>query len=167
MFIVLAGMSGMEREYIRDRTLEGHESARTRGKTIGGASGTDDAMLSHALHLRDQNMSLRDIAACLVITKGKKKGQHSSPAIVLRMLREHGQQAANAGALSSRSTDQAQLTRVYLVTASLTTGLLRGPTTAGVSPPSKTAPEETTSICFGCAVRWVRGAAEGGEFAFQ
>jgi hypothetical protein len=25
----------MEREYIRDRTLEGQESARTRGKTIG------------------------------------------------------------------------------------------------------------------------------------
>ncbi len=27
----------VEREYIRDRTLEGHESARTRGKAIGGA----------------------------------------------------------------------------------------------------------------------------------
>lgn len=28
VFTVLAAMSGMEREYIRDRTLEGHESAR-------------------------------------------------------------------------------------------------------------------------------------------
>jgi hypothetical protein len=37
VFTVLAAMSGMEREYIRDRTLEGHESARKRGKTIGGA----------------------------------------------------------------------------------------------------------------------------------
>ncbi len=37
VFTVLAALSGMEREYIRDRTLEGHESARTRGKTIGGA----------------------------------------------------------------------------------------------------------------------------------
>jgi NAD(P)-dependent dehydrogenase (short-subunit alcohol dehydrogenase family) len=35
VFTVLAAMSGMEREYIRDRTLEGHESARKRGKTIG------------------------------------------------------------------------------------------------------------------------------------
>ncbi|MFE3169413.1 hypothetical protein [Streptomyces sp. NPDC059224] len=26
-------MSGMEREYIRDRTREGHESARKRGNT--------------------------------------------------------------------------------------------------------------------------------------
>ena len=46
MFTVLAALSGMEREYIRDRTLEGHESARTRGKAIGGAVVTDDAMLA-------------------------------------------------------------------------------------------------------------------------
>ncbi|WP_372412384.1 recombinase family protein [Streptomyces luteireticuli] len=39
VFTVLAALSGMEREYIRDRTLEGHESARKRGKTIGGAGG--------------------------------------------------------------------------------------------------------------------------------
>jgi hypothetical protein len=32
VFTVLAALSGMEREYIRDRTLEGHESASTRGK---------------------------------------------------------------------------------------------------------------------------------------
>ncbi|MFD1933305.1 recombinase family protein [Nonomuraea mangrovi] len=89
VFTVLAALSGMEREYIRDRTLEGHESARTRGKTIGGATVTDEAMLSMALHLRGQNLSLRDIAARLVITRGKKKGQHPSPATVLRMLREH------------------------------------------------------------------------------
>lgn len=89
VFTVLAALSGMEREYIRDRTLEGHESARTRGKTIGGASVTDDHMLSMALHLRGQELSLRDIASRLVITKGKKKGQHPSPATVLRLLREH------------------------------------------------------------------------------
>ncbi|MER7775941.1 recombinase family protein [Streptomyces sp. NPDC096191] len=54
VFTVPAFMSGMEREYIRDRTLEGHESARKRGKTIGGAGVTDPDMLSMALHLRDQ-----------------------------------------------------------------------------------------------------------------
>ncbi|MEU6400722.1 recombinase family protein [Streptomyces cinnamoneus] len=94
VFTVLAAMSGMEREYIRDRTLEGHESARKRGKTIGGASVADDSMLSMALHLREQEMSLRDIAKRLVITSGKKKGQHPSPATVMRMLREHDEQAA-------------------------------------------------------------------------
>jgi hypothetical protein len=40
-------------------------------------------------------MSLRDIAARLIIiiiTTGKKKGQHPSPATVMRMLREHDEQ---------------------------------------------------------------------------
>ena len=97
VFTVLAALPGMEREYIRDRTLEGHESARARGKAIGGAAVTDDAMLSMALHLRGQEMSLRDIAARLVISTGKKKGQHPSPATVLRMLRDHDQKAAAAG----------------------------------------------------------------------
>jgi DNA invertase Pin-like site-specific DNA recombinase len=89
VFTVLAALSGMEREYIRDRTLEGHESARARGKTIGGAAVTDDAMVSMAVMLRDQGTSLRDIAAKLVITHGAKKGKHPSPATVMRLLREH------------------------------------------------------------------------------
>ena len=59
VFTVLAALSGMEREYIRDRTLEGHESARARGKSIGGAAVTDEAMLAVALHLRAQELSLR------------------------------------------------------------------------------------------------------------
>ncbi len=93
VFTVLAALSGMEREYIRDKTLEGHESARARGKVIGGAAVTDPAMLSMALHLRGQgDTSLRDIAGKLVITTGKKKGRHPSPATVMRMLREHDEQ---------------------------------------------------------------------------
>jgi DNA invertase Pin-like site-specific DNA recombinase len=98
VFTVLAALSGMEREYIRDRTLEGHESARARGKSIGGAAVTDDAMLAAALHLRGQEMSLRDIAARLVIATGKKKGQHP-PATVMRMLREHDEKTAAAAAV--------------------------------------------------------------------
>lgn len=86
----------MEREYIRDRALEGHESARKRGKTIGGATVAGPDMLSMALHLREQNMSLRGIATKLVITTGRKKGQHPSPATIMRMLREHDEQAATA-----------------------------------------------------------------------
>jgi hypothetical protein len=50
------------------------------------------------LHLREQNLSLRDIAARLVITKGKKMGRHPSPATVLRMLREHDDAAVPASA---------------------------------------------------------------------
>lgn len=96
VFTVLAAKSRMEREYIRVRTLEGNESARRRGKTIGGAGVTVESMLSMALHLRDQEMSLRDIAKRLVITTGAKKSQHPSPATVMRMLREHDEQAAMA-----------------------------------------------------------------------
>ncbi|MET8335885.1 hypothetical protein ABZV14_42705 [Streptosporangium canum] len=40
--------------------------------------------------------AVREIAAKLVITKGKKKGQRPSPATVLRMLREHDESAAHA-----------------------------------------------------------------------
>ena len=93
---MLAALSGMERDYIRDRTLEGHESARSRGKTIGGAAVTDDHLRSMALHLRGQGLSLREMASRLVITQGKKKGQHPSPATVLRMLREHDGKTAPA-----------------------------------------------------------------------
>ena len=95
VFTVLAALSGMEREYLRDRTLEGHESARARGKSIGAAV-TDDAMLAVALHLRGQELSLRDIADRLVIATGKKKGQHPSPVTVMRMFREHDEKTAVA-----------------------------------------------------------------------
>ncbi|MFI1397919.1 recombinase family protein [Streptomyces sp. NPDC020681] len=93
VFTVLAAVSGREREHIRDRTLEGQESARKRGKTIGGAGVTDD-MLSMALHLREQRMRLRDIAKRLVISTGKKTGQHPPPATGMRILREHDEHAA-------------------------------------------------------------------------
>ncbi|MFF3625442.1 recombinase family protein [Streptomyces sp. NPDC002467] len=89
VFNVLAALSGMEREYIRDRTLEGHESARNRGKTIGGPTVTNSDMLAMALQLRAEGVSLRDMSARLVITSGTKKGQHPSPPTIMRMLREH------------------------------------------------------------------------------
>ncbi|MCO8303265.1 hypothetical protein [Streptomyces sp. RKCA744] len=75
---------------------KGHESARKRGKTIGGATVADPNMPAMALHLREQGLSLRDVAAKLVITTGKKKGQHPSPATVMRMLRDHDEQTGEA-----------------------------------------------------------------------
>jgi hypothetical protein len=59
--------------------MEGHESARDRGKAIDGAAVTDENMLSLALHLRGQNLSLRDIAARLVITSGTKRAVPPRP----------------------------------------------------------------------------------------
>lgn len=104
VFAVLAALSGMEREYIREKTLDGQESARRRGKAIGGAKVSDPTMLAMALHLRDaEKLSLRDVAARLVITTGKKKGQHPSPATVLRMLRDHDEQMAATAELETQS----------------------------------------------------------------
>jgi hypothetical protein len=46
---------------------------------VGGAAVTDDAVLEFALHLRDQELSLREITADLVITSGKKKRPTRDP----------------------------------------------------------------------------------------
>lgn len=69
---------GMERKYIRDRPLEGHESARKRGKTIRDPGVTDNDMLSMALHLRDQELSLHGIAKRLVISTDVQKGHQQT-----------------------------------------------------------------------------------------
>ncbi|MFI7610363.1 hypothetical protein ACIBP6_03900 [Nonomuraea terrae] len=75
---IAPGLPDMEREYIRDRTLEGHESARKRGKILGGAGVTDN-VLSMALHLRGQDMSLRDLDNRLVMTIGKSSYGYDGP----------------------------------------------------------------------------------------
>jgi hypothetical protein len=90
VFTVLAALSGMERKYIRDRTLEGHESAR--GKSIGGASVTDDAMLAVALHLRGEDLSLRDIPPA-----SSSRPQEGRPALVPGRRYAHAPQPRREG----------------------------------------------------------------------
>ncbi|MCP9956570.1 hypothetical protein [Streptomyces sudanensis] len=53
-------------------------------------------MPSTALRPRDQERVLRGIAERLVVVPGTKKGRNPSPATVVRMLREHDEQAAKA-----------------------------------------------------------------------
>jgi hypothetical protein len=99
VFTVLAVLSGRERR-VHSRPHSGGPTSRPApGTAIGGAAVTDDTMLAVALHLRGQEMSLRDIGARLVIATGKKEGQHPSPATVMRMLREHDEKAAAAVAV--------------------------------------------------------------------
>jgi DNA invertase Pin-like site-specific DNA recombinase len=63
VFTVLAAMSGMEREYIRDKTLEGQVAPALAARPSAAAV-TGQAMLPMALHLRDQgDQSLRGIAS--------------------------------------------------------------------------------------------------------
>ncbi|MFJ4960890.1 recombinase family protein [Streptomyces sp. NPDC088729] len=95
LFAFFAAMAESERDYIRDKTLEGQETARKNGKAIGGVRISDDDMFATALRLRDQeHLSLREIASRLVIRTGKKRGRHPALATVMRMLREHDEQAA-------------------------------------------------------------------------
>jgi hypothetical protein len=51
----------MDRESIRDRTLEDHESARARSSR-SAARPSPTTRCTPLLHLRGQEMSLRDIA---------------------------------------------------------------------------------------------------------
>ncbi|WP_342355519.1 hypothetical protein [Streptomyces ipomoeae] len=95
LFAFFAAMAESERDYIRDKTLEGQETARAKGKAIGGVPVSDGDMLATTARLRDEeHLSLREIASRLVIRTGKKRGQHPSPATVMRMLREHDEQMA-------------------------------------------------------------------------
>jgi hypothetical protein len=64
---------------VGDPDLDGGVARGQPGQEVGAQLVTDDAMLAVALHHRDQGLSLRDIAARLVITIGKKKGQHPPP----------------------------------------------------------------------------------------
>ncbi|WP_307797591.1 recombinase family protein [Streptomyces laculatispora] len=97
LFAFFAAMAESERDYIRDKTLEGQETARAKGKAIGGVKVSDEDMLATALRLRDEeHFSLREIAARVVIRTGSKRGRHPAPATVMRMLREHDEKTATA-----------------------------------------------------------------------
>ena len=96
VFTVLAAMSGMEGSTSATAPSKATNPPANAARPIGGTDVTDENMLTLALHLRGQEMSLRDIAKKLVITAGKKKGEHPSPATVMRMLREHDEQTAKA-----------------------------------------------------------------------
>ncbi|MFE5827741.1 recombinase family protein [Streptomyces erythrochromogenes] len=95
LFAFFAALAESERDHIRNKTLEGQETASGKDKAIGGVKVSDEDMLATALRLRDEeHLSLREIAAHLVICTGRKKGQHPAPATVMRLLREHDEQMA-------------------------------------------------------------------------
>lgn len=86
LFAFFAAMAETERDYIRDKTLEGMEVARNKGKAIGRpVVGTDD-MATMAKALRDQGKSVPEIREQLIIPSGKHKGSHPSIRTVYRML---------------------------------------------------------------------------------
>ena len=64
-----------------------------RGKAIGGATVTDDAMLGVAVHLRSQELSPREIAA-VWLSHRQEEGPAPVTGHVMRMLREHDEKTA-------------------------------------------------------------------------
>ncbi|WP_405692518.1 hypothetical protein [Streptomyces sp. NBC_00057] len=81
-------MAESEREYIREKSLEGQASARERGRHGGRPKVVDDDMADYARALRTQGVTVPQIARKLVIPSGKNKGEHPSVATVYRLLAE-------------------------------------------------------------------------------
>ncbi|MEV5503652.1 recombinase family protein [Nonomuraea fuscirosea] len=88
LFAFFAGMAESEREYIREKSLEGRASARERGRHGGRPKVFDDDMIAYARSLRERGVAVPDIARKLVIPSGKNKGRHPSVASVYRALAE-------------------------------------------------------------------------------
>ncbi len=86
LFAVLAVAAQLDRDYIREKTLEGQQAAASRGNHGGRPKVVDADMLVFARALRDQGLSVPDIVKKLTIKSGKNAGQHPSVASLYRAL---------------------------------------------------------------------------------
>ncbi|MEU0844921.1 recombinase family protein [Streptomyces sp. NPDC005962] len=91
LFGVLAVLSGAERTYTRERTLEGQGSARKRGRTGGRPPSLDAGQAEYALALPAKGTPMKEIRQKTFITRGKHKGQHPSLSTLYRTLTEAAQ----------------------------------------------------------------------------
>jgi DNA invertase Pin-like site-specific DNA recombinase len=88
LFAVLAVAAQIERDYIREKTIEGQVSAAAKGRHAGRPKVFDQDMITLARALRDQGVPVPEIAQRVRITKGKRAGQQPSLASVYRVLAE-------------------------------------------------------------------------------
>ncbi|WP_206060792.1 hypothetical protein [Nonomuraea basaltis] len=63
-------MAESEREYIREKSLEGQASARERGRHGGRPKVFDDDLVAYARTLRARGVAVPDIARKLIIPGG-------------------------------------------------------------------------------------------------
>jgi DNA invertase Pin-like site-specific DNA recombinase len=89
LFAFFAGMAESEREYIREKSLEGQASARERGRHGGRPKVFDDDMIAYARTLRARGVPVPEIARKLIIPTGKNKGHNPSVASVYRILADN------------------------------------------------------------------------------
>lgn len=88
LFAFFAAMAESEREYIREKTLEGQEASRANGRHGGRPNVADDHMADYAKDLRAKGVPVAEIRTKLFIPSGKNKGKHPSLATVYRLLAE-------------------------------------------------------------------------------
>ncbi|MGW0844249.1 recombinase family protein [Streptomyces sp. NPDC002787] len=96
-FGVLAVAAQLDRNYIREKTLEGQVAAATKGNHGGRPKVIDDDMLLFARALKDKGVPVPEIAGKLTIKTGKNAGQHPSVASVYRALADAEETDASAG----------------------------------------------------------------------
>jgi DNA invertase Pin-like site-specific DNA recombinase len=86
LFAVLAVAAQLDRNYIREKTLEGQQAAAAKGNHGGRPKVIDDDMLIFARALKDKGTPMPDIARKLIIKTGKNAGKHPSVASLYRAL---------------------------------------------------------------------------------
>lgn len=87
-FAVLAVAAQLDRNYIREKTLEGQQAAAAKGNHGGRPKVIDDDSLLFARALRDRGVPVPEIAGKLTIKTGKNAGKHPSVASLYRALAE-------------------------------------------------------------------------------
>jgi DNA invertase Pin-like site-specific DNA recombinase len=97
-FAVLAVAAQLDRNYIREKTLEGQQAAAAKGNHGGRPKVIDDDMLTFAVALKNKGVPVPDIAKKLTIKTGKNAGRHPSVASLYRALAEAEEAAASEGA---------------------------------------------------------------------
>ncbi len=88
LFTILAVGIQLDRNYIREKTLEGHQTAAAKGNHSGRPKVVDDDMLTFALALREKSIPVPEIAKKLTIKTGVNAGKSPSLASVYRALAE-------------------------------------------------------------------------------
>ncbi|MFF5106796.1 recombinase family protein [Streptomyces sp. NPDC000134] len=96
-FAVLAVAAQLDRNYIREKTLEGQVAAATKGNHGGRPKVIGDDMLLFARALKDKGVPVPEIAKKLTIKSGKNAGQNPSVASVYRALADAEEADSSAG----------------------------------------------------------------------
>jgi DNA invertase Pin-like site-specific DNA recombinase len=93
LFAVLAVAAQLDRDYIREKTLEGQKAAAAHGNHGGRPRVIDDDMVTFAIALQDKGVPVPEIAKKLTIKAGKNAGTNPSAASVYRALAGSGETA--------------------------------------------------------------------------